>query len=308
MSLKTFQSIKREMAANRHLIHLSDDELHALQQLLLEMLADFDALCKRNGLTYILTGGSALGAVRHGGFIPWDDDVDVLMPRRDYDRLAACVEKELSDQYWVEGLETSPVYDLNLLKFRRKGTRCVEIADTAPETAGVYIDVFALDDDYDHKIASFLYGVVNEWLFLMASCVRMYQKKEKLLKYFGNTSVEKSIRLKSAIGRVFHSRKNPRIWYERCERWSKRIHRPHSGYVAVSAGRGHYFGERYRREELLPAADTLFEGHPVKTARNADYFLRTLFGPDYMQEARQEDRERHGYTAVDLGQGETHSV
>ena len=164
------------------------------------------------------------------------------------------------------------------------------------------------NDDYDHKIASFLYGVVNEWLFLMASCVRMYQKKEKLLKYFGNTSVEKSIRLKSAIGRVFHSRKNPRIWYERCERWSKRIHRPHSGYVAVSAGRGHYFGERYRREELLPAADTLFEGHPVKTARNADYFLRTLFGPDYMQEARQEVRERHGYTAVDLGQGETHSV
>lgn len=308
MSLKTFQSIKKEVAANRKLKHLSDGELHVLQQLLLEMLVDFDALCKRNGLTYILTGGSALGAVRHGGFIPWDDDVDVLMPRQDYDRLAACVEKELSEKYWVEGLETSPVYDLNLVKFRRKGTRCVEISDTAPETAGVFIDVFALDDDYDHPLASFLYGVVNEWLFLMASCVRMYQKKEKFLQYFDNTPVAKSIRLKSAIGCIFHSRKNPRIWYERCERWSKRIHRPQSEYVAVSAGRGHYFGERYRREALLPPAEICFEGHSVKTARNSDYFLHTLFGSDYMQEVREEDREHHGYTAVELGKGESPSA
>ena len=61
-------------------------ELSAHQKLLLEMLKDFDAVCRRHGIRYQLFAGSALGAVRHNGFIPWDDDIDILMPRPEYEK------------------------------------------------------------------------------------------------------------------------------------------------------------------------------------------------------------------------------
>ena len=63
--------------------------LREMQQVYLELLEEFDGVCQAHGLRYDLAGGSLLGAVRHGGFIPWDNDVDVCMPRPDYERMLA---------------------------------------------------------------------------------------------------------------------------------------------------------------------------------------------------------------------------
>lgn len=303
--LKTFQKLKKAAASNSRLKHLTDAELNALQGVLLEMLTDLDALCRRNGLCYLLTGGSALGAVRNKGFIPWDDDVDILMPRADYEKLAACVEKELSHKYWVQSLASGEKYDLNFLKFRKKGTLFVEIYDNEPENAGICIDVFPLDDTYDNPIASKLYGVVNEGLFLMASCVRMHQKKERLLQYTESPSLARSIRLKCAIGRLLNSRRNPQLWYRRCERWSKKILNPTSRYLAVSAGRGHYFGEHYLRSDLYPTKETPFEGHLFQIAQNPHAFLKTLYGEGYRQEHKEYERESHGLIRFSLSTEES---
>lgn len=85
--LKTFAYFKKFANQNEKLRVLSEQDIHDVQQALLGMMDDFDALCRRNGLQYFLTGGSALGAVRHHGFIPWDEDIDIIMPRADFDRL-----------------------------------------------------------------------------------------------------------------------------------------------------------------------------------------------------------------------------
>ena len=76
------------------MVELSLEEIKMIE---LSLLTEFDRLCKENGLYYTLCGGTLLGAVRHKGFIPWDDDVDVLMPRPDYDRLLNNININLGD-------------------------------------------------------------------------------------------------------------------------------------------------------------------------------------------------------------------
>ena len=68
---------------------LSEKELQELHDVLLDAMVQFDVVCKENGIQYFLGGGTLLGAIRHGGFIPWDDDVDLMMTRADYDKLCS---------------------------------------------------------------------------------------------------------------------------------------------------------------------------------------------------------------------------
>ena len=98
-----------------------------VQLVLLEMLKDIDALCKKHNIRYWLTGGSALGAVRHKGFIPWDDDADIGMLREDYEKFQRVVH-ELGDAYITQCFETHREYNVLVppMKVRKKGTYCVE--------------------------------------------------------------------------------------------------------------------------------------------------------------------------------------
>ena len=81
---------------------MSKSKLTPLQQELLNMLKWFDGFCRDNNLQYFAVGGTLLGAVRHNGFIPWDDDIDVAMPRPDYDRLAELMGSKIFDHYILE--------------------------------------------------------------------------------------------------------------------------------------------------------------------------------------------------------------
>ena len=78
---------------------MTDIELKAIKSIQLEMMDEIHKICVRNGITYYMIAGTLLGAVRHGGFIPWDADVDIAMPREDYERFGVLCKAELSDQY-----------------------------------------------------------------------------------------------------------------------------------------------------------------------------------------------------------------
>ena len=302
--LETFRQFKTYANQNGKLKVLHDDEIHQVQMVLLDMMDDFVSICERNGLRYFLTGGSALGAVRNEGFIPWDDDIDVIMPRSDYERLAECVKKEPGDKYWLQGLKNSEKYDLTYYKFRKKGTRYIEIFDNDYDDAGVFIDVFPLEDMYDNPIVRAVNGVIDEFLFLIASCVRIFNKKDRLLEYVKGSPMERTVRLKAAFGRVFSSGKDDRIWFKRCDRWQSKCVNPDSKYVTVSCGRGHYFGETYLRERLFPVQHMSFEGRQYAVPRDPDYLLRKLYGKGYMIPADEKDREVHCVIELDLGTGE----
>lgn len=87
-------------------------ELKQYQDILLGMVTDFAAMCRETGIHFYLAGGGSLGAVRHNGFIPWDDDLDIALPRRDYDRLPELVRQYLPDNYELIYRENARIYQL----------------------------------------------------------------------------------------------------------------------------------------------------------------------------------------------------
>lgn len=117
-----------------------------VQDVLLEILIEFDTICREHDLRYSLYGGTLLGAVRHGGFIPWDDDVDVVMPRADYDEFLAIAARDLDERFFISNHMTEEESCLLFTKMRRNGSRMVQPSYAGSDQHhGMFIDIFPLD-------------------------------------------------------------------------------------------------------------------------------------------------------------------
>ena len=121
------------------------DMLRELQLVEMSMLLDVVAICEKNKINYYLSSGTLLGAVRHKGFIPWDDDVDIEMPIQDYRKFLSIAQDSLGDDYFVQTFMTDPNYQFSYTHIRKNNTTYVKahsINDNIHH--GVWIDVFPL--------------------------------------------------------------------------------------------------------------------------------------------------------------------
>ena len=119
-------------------------EIRPLQLRILKNLQAVDAACKTHGLRYYIWAATMIGAIRHKGFIPWDDDLDIAMPRPDYDRLIAHAREWLSEPYEMVCAENDEVYPLPFAKVQDSSTTLIERMHLR-YLGGVYIDVFPID-------------------------------------------------------------------------------------------------------------------------------------------------------------------
>ena len=127
--------------------------LEKQQQVLAELLHEFDRVCKKYDIKYALFAGSALGAVRHRGFIPWDDDLDVVVERSDYEKLIKIAPEAFGDEYYFQ-VELSEHWPLPFSKLRKNGTTCLEKYHPKDKEIhqGIYIDVFPVDNASDNPL------------------------------------------------------------------------------------------------------------------------------------------------------------
>ncbi|MBO7309824.1 MAG: LicD family protein [Clostridia bacterium] len=123
-----------------------------VQEKILETMKYIDRLCRENGITYYIMGGTALGAVRHGGFIPWDDDLDIFMTPAEYERFKAVFNKQESDKFVLQEWRTTRKY-LEYAKIRMNGTTFIEehFKDFKEMHHGIYVDIMILHKVPDSK-------------------------------------------------------------------------------------------------------------------------------------------------------------
>lgn len=126
------------------------------KQIELEILDYIDTLCKKHNINYIINYGTLIGAVRHQGFIPWDDDIDLSMPREDYQRFITIFQKEKS-KYKLLSLETDKNYFNNFIKITDSTTKIIDTRNTKTYESGVFIDIFPMDRFDDPKVIDTCY-------------------------------------------------------------------------------------------------------------------------------------------------------
>jgi len=127
-------------------IDVNSDEVRIAHSILLDLLKEFHKFCLKHNLKYYIIGGTLLGAVRHKGFIPWDVDADVAMPRSDYERFLILVEKDFPSEYFVQNIRTDKMFYTPKTKILVKGTRKYNAKRYAVSSRnGLNLDIFPLD-------------------------------------------------------------------------------------------------------------------------------------------------------------------
>jgi len=132
---------------SQHSKMIKPKDLRKAQLIMLEMLKEFDAICKKHQLQYWLDSGSLLGAVRHQGFIPWDDDIDLSMPLEDYHQFLKIAKGELSADIFLQTSQTDKTFKFDYIKLRSNKASIVEFHEKDREIdyhQGVFVDIFPM--------------------------------------------------------------------------------------------------------------------------------------------------------------------
>ena len=143
------------------MIRLQDEELKKLQSIQLEMLIEVDRICKKCNIKYNIIAGTLLGAVRHKGYIPWDDDADVVLLRSEYEKFREACETELdTTRFYFQDHRNTTGYRWGYGKLRRKGTVFLrEHQEHMPYEQGIFIDIFPLDGVPDNYFFRYLHNL-----------------------------------------------------------------------------------------------------------------------------------------------------
>jgi lipopolysaccharide cholinephosphotransferase len=258
---------------------MGQNTLIKLRSVMLELLDEFVRICDENNLVYFLTAGTLLGAVRHKGFIPWDDDMDIAMPRNDYEKfLDICDMDDASNYYALSNRSPNNAVHHNkqFAKFCKKGTVYVESNVDPNRYSGIFIDIFP----YDKCILFF----APLQTLLVKTALKLYLIKTHLY------IPPKKIKL--FIGKIFCLFLREQFLDMMLSKLYLLCNKLNTKHISFFSGRYGYKKETHQYDEIFPLAKIQFEGKHYCAPNNWDLFLKKLYG-NYMELPPVEERISH---------------
>ncbi len=283
---------------NRPLVEPHDDlRLQKLHVVLLMMLDDFAEVCQKHDICWIGMYGTAIGALRHKGFIPWDDDIDICMPRKDHDRFCEIVERELGDKYTIVNPDTCPSYPLSTTRFVLKGTefRDANLA-TMDFDSGIFLDLFPLDNLADNQ-KKFKKQAWRCWLYNKLAIARDVKHPYIADNGFKSKVLRAGTKCAYALLNLPGVRKIN--WAQKSLKWSVLYNDMPSqrmGYLCDT----NRFGCIYNTDDLLPVKYVSFEDIQMPVAHHAEKLLSEYYG-DWKQVPPVSLRREHYPHILDFG-------
>lgn len=269
---------------------LTDEDVDKLHYVLLGMYKDIKSICEKYNLHLIAAGGTALGAIRHKGFIPWDDDMDLFMFREDFEKFKSIFSSELSDGYYLLAPGTAQGANCFLPRIVKKGTTFLGMIDeTSPYPHGIYIDINIIEYAPENSIAFRCKAFGSDFRRFVSYSVYWNQYKSKSLKtYLEKSQGRKYYKLRMLIGKFFSFR-SAESWFDAFDTY---VQGKKSKIVTVPSGTKKYMGERLELNVVNPLKIVPFEDTDIYIFNDHDWYLSNLYG-NYMKIPEIQNREHH---------------
>lgn len=255
---------------------IEQEILRKAQLIMLEMLIEFDAICKKHQLHYWLDSGTLLGAVRHQGFIPWDDDIDLSMPVEDYNQFLKIANSELSSEIFLQTSQTDKKFKFDYIKLRSNKASIVEFHEKDKQIKyhqGVFVDIFpmlTIENTEENK--------------------KLYDSTLKEIRDVSSTSLHtpngKDDPVKRASLIASLKQKHQGWEPDKIKAKSKVIYGGEMPDVAAW----------FDIEEVFPLATMEFEGHSFPVPNNPSHYLDAIYSFDYRQLPPKNKRIIHAHS------------
>ena len=249
-------------------------ELRKVQLIMLEMLVEFDAICQKHKLQYWLDSGTLLGAVRHQGFIPWDDDIDLSMPVEDYRKFKTIAENELSENIFFQTSETDKNFKFDYIKLRSNKASIVEFHEKDKDIEyhqGVFVDIFPMLTIPNTKFHQAFYEDTFK-LIRDVSSISLHTPNGK-----DHPKVRKA--LLNALNEMH-------------EGWEKK------GVKVIYSGKMPDVAAWFDMDEIFPLSKIEFEGLEFYAPKNPNHYLGSIYSFNFMELPPLDKRTIHAHSIV----------
>lgn len=261
---------------------MTSEELRRMQLIQLELLEEVDRICTKHHISYSVEGGTLLGTVRHKGFIPWDDDVDIAMVRSEYCKFCKVCEKELNlEKYFLQNHDTDPKYRWGYAKLLKNGTSFIRYGQEHMKMRkGVYVEIFPMDGIPENPLERWIFNALRVCCrkVMWSEAGKICCKTALMRWWFGMLNripVDRAFDILAFLSRKYSEKKAE---YVTClsfpDCWVK-------GYKG------------FKREYYLNTKRARFEGKEINIPQKEKELLVTLYGEDYMTPPLEKDRATH---------------
>ena len=266
---------------------MKKSDLEKLQIEEIEVLDEIVRICDKNNIPYFLAAGTLLGAIRHSGFIPWDDDIDIFMLRDDYNKFIECAINEIDDKFFLQCHETDREYYSSFIKVRKNNTLMIEKENENRKShRGIWVDIFPLDyvkgDSKFLKFKVFLSKLLKGAIFIKIKYLPFKKIRHRYL----------ALPFCILSNDLLHYLSNNLL-----------ISKREYAYLANLSGIYPYNKELIPVEKVFPSKKIMFHNKEYTCFNDCDYYLKRLYG-NYMELPKKEDRVNHNISKISFSEGD----